>query len=154
MLVYYYSHSGNVAALAATIADYYHIDSVELKPQKPYGKSLFFLQALGQTLFKKNPPLADYRKPKGEEALFICFPVWADNFAAPLNTFMAENNLNGRKIVLVSCSQRSEPEAAWQIFKNEHPQIELSSVKNFTTKEDPMILNRKDVTDWLKGLQV
>ena len=154
MPIYYYSHGGDVAALAETIAKHYQMESVELKPLKPYGKMMFFLQALGQTLGRKKPPLKDYPKPQGNESMFICFPVWADNFAAPVNTFLAENDLRDRKVILASCSQSSEPQVAWKTFISECPGTKLLGMKNFTTKGNPMSVDREDVLAWIRELEV
>ena len=156
MKIYYYSATCNTKKLAQTLSLRLPGKLIELSPKKEFSsfKPLFFLQSLLSALSKSRLPLKDYERPGDQDEIIICFPIWADDFAAPVLTFLNENELKGARVSLASCSRRSSAEMAWENFKRLQPQAQLNAAENFLTgKGKEMTVDRKDVLSWIGKLK-
>lgn len=105
--VVYYSMGGNVRYVAEKIAEATHADVVQLIPVKPYpnhGFRMFFMGGMAATM-KQKPKLQPYAfRADDYDTVVLCSPVWAGTFTPPLRTFLAENDLKGKRIAAVlSC---------------------------------------------------
>ena len=55
---------------------------------------------------REAPALKPYNyDPDAYERIILATPVWASNAAPPLRTFYQDNDLTGKKIALLVCSQ-------------------------------------------------
>lgn len=108
VLVVYYSFEGNTRFIAETVASEVNADLLELKPVKEIQGHGFMKYIWGgrQVVLKTKPELVPFeQKPEEYDLIFIGTPVWAFTFAPPLNTFLSDVHLSGKKIALFCCDE-------------------------------------------------
>jgi len=103
--VIYYSLEGNMDLIAQEIGKNEAADLYRLKPQKEYptGKISKYVVGGKSAKFGECPKLVNPSIDLSKyEALVIGTPIWADTLAPPLNTFLADYEITGKKIILVA----------------------------------------------------
>src|SRR5690606_26672866 len=96
ILIVYYSHDGNTAFIAESIAEALEADILELRPRRIIKSKDFMKFTWGEheVVMQMRPELDDLDKdPHRYDIIFLGTPVWAWSFAPPLRTFFAENEL-------------------------------------------------------------
>ncbi len=105
-LVVFYSLDGNTKIIAESIASTVEADILELKPKSESSAKGFmkYIWAGRSAIMKEKPELVSLEKsPRDYDLLFIGTPVWAWNYAPPLNTFLMQSDFEGKKIALFCC---------------------------------------------------
>lgn len=104
-LVAYFSLTGNTQYIAETIAEAVGADLLRLEPVRPYpGGFMRYLIGGMQAMFKAKPALKPFDKnPVDYDLWFIGTPVWASRTAPPLNTFLSQVSVAGKKVALYAC---------------------------------------------------
>lgn len=100
VVVVYYSLEGNTRYVAEKIAGLLEVDLVELKPKKDYPRKGFMKYFHGGKDVTTNakPKLLPYHVNWNEcEKVVIATPIWARSYAAPINTFLQDNQEELRK---------------------------------------------------------
>ena len=101
-LVLYYSLTGTTKAVAEEIAADLAADIEEITCVEPYDTSFSAcIQRCMQereagTVTEINPVKADLSQ---YDVIFIGYPVWFGTYAPPIATFLANNDLGGKKVV-------------------------------------------------------
>lgn len=111
ILVAYFSATGTTALLAQKIADILHSDKYEIKSQQPYSDADLDWQdphsrsslemkdeAVRPELAKENIELGDY------DTILLGFPIWWYTAPAIIRTFVENNDLSGKRIILFATS--------------------------------------------------
>ena len=102
ILIAYYSHTGNTRKVAEAIqkqtgGDLFEIETVESYPSEYKNMALQAKLELANNVYPKLKSkvknMADY------DIVFIGSPNWWGNIAAPVSSFMAENDLKGKKVI-------------------------------------------------------
>ena len=96
-----YSLEGNSLHVAKSLASELDASLVRIVPVKAYPTSGVMKIAVGgkDAMFNKRPELEHYDfSPEDYDLVVVCFPVWADHVAAPMNTFLAANDLSACKV--------------------------------------------------------
>lgn len=101
-LVVYYSLEGNTKLLAESIAKGIGADIHEIKPEKEIGKGVMKylrggIQVYMRILPKIKPSNVD---PDDYDMIFIGTPVWAWTSAPPVNSYLNDNKISGKKIAI------------------------------------------------------
>lgn len=102
-LVVFYSLEGNTRFIAEKMAQDIGADILELKPEKELDakSSMRFLWGGGQVIMKEIPKLKEYKANLADYGtIVIGTPIWAFNFTPPIRTFLKENKISGKKIIL------------------------------------------------------
>lgn len=102
-IVIYYSLEGNTRTVAETLASQLSADLLELKPKKVIDcrKPSKYLWGSRQVIMKTKPILEPYTfDVKHYDLLALGSPVWALSYAPPLRTFLSENDIKGKTIIL------------------------------------------------------
>jgi len=105
-LVVYYSFEGNCDLIATLIQEEIGADLLRLKPIKDLKSKGFTKYMWGgkQALMKQKPELEKTDLVLEEyELIIIGTPVWAWNFSPAINTFLTENEIKNKKILLFCC---------------------------------------------------
>ena len=100
-LVVYYSLTETTAKLAKRIADEIGADLFRLDCKVPYSKNMNECDRESKADIKNGvhrelasvPNLSDY------DVIFVGTPVWSDNMANPVETFLLQANLCGKTVV-------------------------------------------------------
>ena len=129
-LVAYFSATGTTKAVAERIAGACGADLFEIQPATPYTdadlnwrdkQSRSSLEMADRT---SRPAIA--AKVKGIEkynTVYIGFPIWWYTAPTIINTFIEENDLSGKRIVLFATSGGSDITGAIKDFKQAYPQL-------------------------------
>jgi len=94
---------GNTKFIAEKIAEEISADILELKPEKEISKfdPLKHFWGGKQVVRKETPKLKKYNISLADyDTLIIGTPVWAFNFSPPIRTFLKENKIENKKIIL------------------------------------------------------
>lgn len=107
-LVVYYSLEGNTECIAKAVASGINADIERLETKKRIKADEFMNYYWGGK--KDHPgrkvPLKGQRyDPNDYDLIFIGTPVWAWAPAPPIYSYISDNDIRGRKIVLFSCSE-------------------------------------------------
>jgi flavodoxin len=102
ILIAYYSHSGNTGKIAALIQKQIGGTLFPIEPEAAYPAD--YTKVVEQS--KKEIP-EGYKPPlktkapdlAGFDTVFVGSPNWLNTFAPPVATFLAENDLSGKKVV-------------------------------------------------------
>ena len=106
-IVVYYSLEGHTQYIAEEIAQCLKADTLALKIAKPYpkGKMARMFWCGKAAVFGEKPKLAPYEFDTSQYDLVILgTPIWAGSHAAPISTFLEENNIGGHKVAIYVCS--------------------------------------------------
>ncbi len=141
-LVVYFSMTGNTQFIAETIAEAVGADLLELKPVKPYPAG-FMRYLIGgmQAMFKFKPALQPLDKnPADYDLWFIGTPVWASRNAPPLNTFLSQVSVQGKRVALYACC--ADPNGrALAAVKHE---LDAASVIGELELREPLVSEREE----------
>jgi|GEM_PF-1702440 len=101
VLVVYYSHSGNTRRAAENLASLLQGDLYEIKPATSYPAlpALAHLRSSAEEQFSWLPDLAGPLPDlSGYQLVLIGGPGWRDKVARPLVSWLALNDLSGKKV--------------------------------------------------------
>lgn len=102
-LIVYYSLEGNTKFIAEKMAHGLGADILELKPEKEIDPGSFMKYLWGgkQVTMKETPKLKEYEINLADyDLIALGTPIWAFNFTPPIRTFLKENKIQGKKIIL------------------------------------------------------
>jgi len=102
--IVYYSKNGNTEIAAELLAEK-HKGRMFILEEKGRRKGLFgFLKSGFQAASKKQSVLlnAPWNELEGYDKLFLCTPIWAGNPTPAMNTFLANADLTGKEITIVT----------------------------------------------------
>jgi flavodoxin len=104
--VVFYSFDGNCAFIAEQIKNRLNADIIHLQTQdeKKRGGFAKYFWGGSQVLMHKKPALKPYAfDPAAYDLIIIGAPVWAASPAPPLQTFLSELTISGKKLALFLC---------------------------------------------------
>ena len=104
--VVFYSLDGNCALVAEEIKTQLNADLIRLQTQDEKKRSRFglFLWGGGMVFLHKKPLLKPYTfDPAAYDLIVIGAPVWAAAPAPPIQTFLSQTNITGKKVALFVC---------------------------------------------------
>ena len=152
--VVFYSLDGNCALVAQEIQTQLNADLIRLETKdekKRSGLAKFFWG--GSMVFThKKPPLKPYTfDPSEYDLIIIGTPVWASTPAPPIQTFIAEAHITGKKIGLFVCHMGGKKDALVK-FETLITDNEIVAETDFIKPAAGDIEEvKRQVTDWLKG---
>ena len=152
ILIIYYSLDGNTQMIAEQIKAAVNGDILRLKPVHDNDKKGLFKILSGgkQVLKNEKPELEPFDITPGEyDLIFIGTPVWVGSFAPALNTFLSENIIQNKNIVLFCCSRGGKG----KVFIKLHDILRNNNILNekeflSPAKSDPDEVNTK-VRTWV-----
>jgi len=154
--VVFYTLDGNCALVAQEIKSQLNADSIRLytKDEKKRGRIGKFFWGGGMVFSRKKPPLKPYSfDASAYDLIIIGAPVWAGSPAPPVETFLSETSLKGKKIALFVCHGGGKG-GALEKLKALLAGNEIAAetdFKNFAT--DKSEETRERLADWIKGLK-
>ena len=152
VLVSYFSASGVTKKVAEKIANAINGDLFEIEPTQKYtsedldwtnkqSRSSIEMQnkAFRPQILNKVSNIAEYN------TVILGFPVWWYTAPTIINTFIEENNLEGKDIYVFVTSGGSGSEGSFKDLKNTYKNLKFISNKRFTGRE-----NDEDYINWIK----
>lgn len=104
-LIVYYSYAGNTKKVAEEIAKKVNGTLCPLTLKEDYTKDYDALVNEMESSNNENnqPELKDLNVSLDEfDRVFVLTPVWWYTLSCPVNTFLHQNNLEGKEVILVS----------------------------------------------------
>ncbi len=154
ILVAYFSHSGNTREIAQQISQASGGALFEIVPANAYPEDYQDLTAVTKKEIQDGikPELQANVEDIGKyDVIFIGSPCWWGTIAAPVSSFLAANNLSGKKVIPFMTHGGSGLGYSESDIKKLVPDAELVSGKAFWGS---LVKNAQDdVNNWLKELQ-
>ena len=152
ILVSYFSASGVTKNVAEKIANAINGDLFEIEPTQKYtledldwtnkqSRSSIEMQdkTFRPQILNKVSNITEY------DTVVLGFPVWWYTAPTIINTFIEENNLEGKKIYVFVTSGGSGSEGRFRDLKNTYKNLNFISNKRFTGRETD-----EDYINWIK----
>lgn len=105
-VVVYYSLEGGTKRYAEIMAKELGADLISLIPEKEVPKSSFrkYLWGGKSVIFKERPKLMNGTLDVSKyDLILLGTPIWAGTFTAPMNTFIHDTKIHGKKVALFAC---------------------------------------------------
>lgn len=152
ILVSYFSASGVTKNIAEKIAKAINGDLFEIEPAQKYtSEDLDWTNKQSRSSVEMNdksfrPQIAN-KVPnlKEYDTVVLGFPVWWYTAPTIINTFIEENNLEGKNIYIFVTSGGSGSEGSFKELKNTYNNLNFISNKRFTGRE-----SEEDYINWIK----
>ena len=153
--VVYYTLDGNCALVAAEIKSKLNADSLRLQTQdeKKRGKFGKLLWGGGMVFRHKKPPLKPFSfDASAYELIIIGAPVWAGSPAPPIETFLSEAGIKGKKIALFVCHGGGAGKSLkkFRALLDGNEIVAETDFKDFGKDKSEGTASR--LADWVKGL--
>lgn len=152
VLVSYFSATGVTKKLAEKIANAIKGDLFEIEPTQKYTledldwtnkQSRSSIEMQDKTsrpqILNRVSNIAEY------DTVVLGFPVWWYTAPTIINTFIEENNLEGKDIYVFVTSGGSGSEGSFKDLKNTYKNLNFIRSKRFTGRETD-----KDYINWIK----
>ena len=127
-LVVYYSQTGNTKAVAEVFQQELSADIIELECSVPYPDDFNATVEESREEVAGNTGRA-LKNGKinlnGYDTVFIGFPVWFGTYAPPVATFIKENDLSGKNVVLFCTFGSGGTKSSSEAFKSACPQAKI-----------------------------
>ena len=152
ILVSYFSASGVTKGVAEKLANAVEGDLFEIEPVEKYTSAdLNWMNKNSRSSIEmKDKSSRPAVKNKVEnineyDKAIIGFPVWWYTAPTIINTFIEENNLEGKDIYVFVTSGGSGSEGSFNDLKNTYPNINFISSKRLKGRE-----SEDEYRDWIK----
>lgn len=156
-IIVYFSLDGNTEYVAEKIAGQLQIDTLRLEPLKDYPTGGFrkFFWGGKSVVFGEKPQLTPYHFYASDyDTVIIGTPIWASSFVPPINTFLHENNLSGKKIAVFTCSAGGSSEKCLTKFRQELPGSEITATLSLVDpKSKPSENNERQIAEFCKKIR-
>ena len=154
-LITYFSASGITKSLSQELAAATGADLFEIEGAQPYTAEDVNLGNREARAFKEmadksfRPEIkAKPEKLKSYDVVFIGFPIWGDAAPNIINTFIEQNDLKGKTVIIFSTSGSSNLTNSYNKLKEQYP--DLNMVEGTTLKRNPTPEARQNVINTLK----
>ena len=155
VLITYFSPTGTTKSLSQDLAAATGADLFEIEGAQPYTTDDVNLGNREARAFKEmadkslRPEVkAKPDKLKSYDVVFIGFPIWGDAAPNIINTFIEQNDLKGKTVIIFSTSGSSNLTNSFNKLKEQYP--DLNMVEGTTLKRNPTPEARQAVIDKLK----
>ncbi|HIT71530.1 MAG TPA: NAD(P)H-dependent oxidoreductase [Candidatus Scatovivens faecipullorum] len=152
ILVSYFSASGVTKKVAVKVAESIKADLFEIEPVQKYTdedlnwhdkKSRSSIEMQDKT---SRPEIRNTVSNIDEyDTIIIGFPVWWYTAPTIINTFIEENNLEGKNVYVFVTSGGSSSQGSFKDLKNTYKNLDFISDKRFKGNENP-----EEYINWIK----
>lgn len=153
ILVSYFSATGNTRYIAKKLARAIHGDLFEIEPVKKYTQGdLDWHDRNSRSTIEmedttSRPKIKDKVKNLVDyETVVIGFPVWWYTCPTIINTFIEENNFNGKNIYVFVTSGSSNVDESFNNLKERYPNLNFVEGRRFSKGEPEEVF-----VNWLKN---
>jgi flavodoxin len=127
-VVIYYSQSGTTKAVAEQFAAQTGSDIIELIPETPYPDTYqgTIEESREEAANGTGRPLVQSKfNLKKYDTIYLGYPIWFGTYAPPIATFLADNDLSGKKLVLFCTYGSGGRKASAAKIAEECPEAEI-----------------------------
>lgn len=152
ILVSYFSATGATKRLAEKISKILSADIFEIEPVVKYTNEDLKWPSRNNRAYeemknKRFRPLVQHKieNPEEYDTIILGFPIWYYTAPTIINSFIEENNLNGKKAYVFVTSGATTVDKSFKDLKKTYPIISFISGKRFNGSFNP-----KEVLEWVK----
>ena len=152
VLVCYFSATGTTKRLAAKIANVLSADMFEIEPVIKYTEDDLKWpsrtnRSCKEMKNKRFRPLVLNRLGDSKEydIIVIGFPIWYYTAPTIINSFLEENNLDGKKVYIFATSGITSVDKSVKDLKRAYPKICFMSGKRFNGT-----FRNSEILEWVK----
>jgi len=119
-IIVYYSLEENTKYAAEEIAVQLEAATLRLEPVNAYPTGMVskFFWGGKSVITGERPHLRPYQfRADDYDMVIIGTPVWAGTYTPPISTFLAENDLRGKKVGIFACSSSGNAEKCFRKLK-------------------------------------
>jgi len=153
--VVFYSYDGNCAFVAERIGALMNADLLCLrtKDEKRRCRVGRFFAACAMLLFQRRPALKPFDfDPTAYDLIIIGAPVWAASPAPPVQTFLSQVGITGKKAALFVCHAGGMG-TALEKFKILLPGNDIVAEKDFVNPVKNGGDAKQQIVEWVKTLE-
>ena len=155
VLITYFSPTGTTKSLAQELGTVTGADLFEIEGAQPYTADDVNLGNREARAFKEMADKAMRPELKAKpdnlkeyDVVYIGFPIWGDAAPNIINTFIEQNDLKGKTVIIFSTSGSSNLTNSYNKLKQQYADLNL--VEGTTLKRNPTPEARQAVIDKLK----
>ena len=155
VLITYFSASGTTKSLSQDLAKAIGADLFEIEGAQPYTAEDVNLGNREARAFKEMADKSFRPEIKGKpdklksyDVVFIGFPIWGDAAPNIIYTFIEQNDLKDKTVIIFSTSGSSNLTNSYNKLKEQYPDLNL--VEGTTLKRNPTPEARQEVINKLK----
>ena len=155
VLITYFSASGTTKSLSQDLAKATGADLFEIEGAQPYTAEDVNLGNREARAFKEMADKSFRPEIKGKpdklksyDVVFIGFPIWGDAAPNIIYTFIEQNDLKDKTVIIFSTSGSSNLTNSYNKLKEQYPDLNL--VEGTTLKRNPTPEARQEVINKLK----
>ena len=155
VLISYFSPTGTTKSLAQELGSVTGADLFEIEGAQPYTADDVNLGNREARAFKEMADKSLRPEVKGKpdklksyDVVFIGFPIWGDAAPNIINTFIEQNDLKGKTVIIFSTSGSSNLTNSYNKLKEQYPDLKM--VEGTTLKRNPTPEARQNVINTLK----
>ena len=137
-LVAYFSATGATKRLAHKLSKLLHADTFEIEPEVKYTEEDLRWpdrdnRACMEMKNKRFRPLVSKKLSDADkyDKVLLGFPVWYNTAPTIINTFLEENNLNGKNVYLFITSGATPVDKSLKDLRKTYPNVNFISGKRF-----------------------
>lgn len=157
VLVAYFSATGTTRSLAQELATNIEANLFEIEAAQPYTEAdVSYMnresRAVKEMADKSIRPeiKSKVEKINRYETIYIGFPVWGDAAPNIIYSFIEQNNLKGKRVIVFSTSGSGDLKNSARLLREAYP--DLNWVEGVTLKRNPTPEDRANVLSKLKEL--
>lgn len=153
VLVVFYSLEGHTKSIANIIKNELKCDSIELKTEKEIPKKGLkkFLWGGKSVLFKEKPTLINsISNLEQYETIIIGTPIWAGTYAPPINTFISQSEIKGKKLAFFACHGGGGAKKCFDKLEGIFKENTILGTIDFTEGKDDENQKITKVKKWVK----
>jgi len=155
-ILVYYSLDGSTRLVCEKIAAAVGMDTLELEPVKPFpDKGILKMIIGGRAAIKgKRSKLKNYHFNANDyDFIIIGSPVWAASPTPPINAFLFENSLFGKKVALLGCQSSSGSDRMFNKIQDMIPDANvISTITLISPKSKDTDAQIEKAITWAKFL--
>lgn len=154
-LVVFYSLEGHTKFIANIITEGLNCDLLELKPEKEIPKTGFkkFLWGGKSAIFKEKPTLLnEIPNLQQYDTILIGTPIWAGTYAPPINTFISESEIKGKRIAFFACHGGGGAKKCFDKLEVVFKENTILGTIEFVDGKDDENQKRTKIKEWLKNV--
>ncbi len=151
-LVAYFSATGATKRLGQKLAKILHADTFEIEPEVKYTEEDLRWpdksnRACMEMKNKRFRPLVAKKLENVDkyDRILLGFPIWYYTAPKIINTFLEENNLNGKDVYVFITSGATPVDKSLKDLRKTYPNINFISGKRFNGS-----FLEEDVLDWVR----
>ncbi|MCL2600807.1 MAG: flavodoxin [Treponema sp.] len=152
--VVFYSNDGNCTFVAEQIGTQTGADLLRLqaKDEKRRTRAGRFVAACAMVFIHRRPEIKPFSfDPAGYDLIIMGAPVWAASPASPMQTFLSQAGIAGKKIAIFVCHAGGMG-TALEKFKSLLPGNTIVAEKDFINPAKNGETSKRQIADWVKTI--